>query len=114
MTIWSIFRCCANDRIESAATLVHREFGLNIIVRVVFHNFPQSVLATLAKPWADLPIVSLSGNILGVRISRSLDDMLRHQLGSLMLRQGQRIVIRPYRELRDVNGIKDEVNFQHD
>src|ERR1700722_10216863 len=40
--------------------------------------------------------------------------MLRHQFGLIVLGQRYRVVIRPHRELREINRAQDQLNFQHD
>src|ERR1700724_3461732 len=93
---------------------MHHELRRGFILSVVFHEFSQFLLTTLVKCPAKFLIVPLRCNIVRVRISPKFYDMQRHHLGSIMLRDRERVAIRPDRELRKINRAKDEFNFQHD
>jgi hypothetical protein len=51
---------------------------------MVGYEFPQLLLAALANRTTEFLVVSLRGNILGIRISPELHDMLRYDLGSIV------------------------------
>ena len=63
---------------------MHHQLRLNFMA-MPGHEFPQLLLATLLQSVAERRIVSRRGRVVGVRISRELHDMLRHQFGAIVL-----------------------------
>jgi len=82
---------------------IHHELWLNSLMRVLLNEFPQSHLATLAQRSGNFRLVCLIGGIVGKWILPQFDYMLRNHRCLVVLRNRQRVPVRPNREIRKIN-----------